>query len=52
MVQTTHYDLATVFAASGTPGVFGKVATQLMHLHALAMETTAPVILECGVHQG
>ena len=52
MVQTTHYELATVFAAAGTPEVFGKVATQLMRLHALAMEATAPIILECGVHLG
>ena len=30
MVYTRHYDLQTVFDAEGRPGVFGKVATQLM----------------------
>ena len=52
MVQTRHYDLQAVFDADGQPGVFGKVATQLMHLHRLVERFEAPLVLECGVNQG
>ena len=52
MVQTRHYSLADVFAADGQPGLFGKVATQLMSLHRLVARRERPTVLECGVHQG
>lgn len=52
MVATRHYDLQTVFDADGGPGVFGKVATQLMALHRKVSSLHAPVVLECGVNQG
>ncbi|MCY4009121.1 MAG: class I SAM-dependent methyltransferase [Anaerolineaceae bacterium] len=52
MVQTTHFELQEVFAADGQPGVFGKVATQLMLLHRQVSQRPHPTVLECGVHQG
>ena len=52
MVQTRHYDLPAVFDAHGQPGVFGKVATQLMCLHRLVRQFDAPLVLECGVNEG
>ncbi len=52
MVQTRHYDLPAVFEADGQPGVFGKVATQLMCLHRLVQQFHAPLVLECGVNEG
>ena len=52
MVLTKHFDLEAVFAAEGGAGVFGKVATQLMALHACVTSIEAPVVLECGVHKG
>ena len=52
MVQTRHYDLPAVFEADEQPGVFGKVASQLMCLHRLVQQFHAPLVLECGVHEG
>lgn len=52
MVSTRYYDLQSVFDADGAPGVFGKVATQLMTLHRLVARLEAPLILECGVNRG
>ncbi len=52
MVETRYYDLQSVFAADGGPGVFGKHATQLMELHRRISTLEAPVVLECGVHKG
>ena len=52
MVQTRYHDLQSVFDADGQPGVFGKVATQLMCLHRLVQQFDAPLVLECGVNEG
>ncbi|MCE2490210.1 MAG: class I SAM-dependent methyltransferase [Anaerolineae bacterium] len=52
MVQTRHYNLENVFDADSTPGVFGKVATQLMCLHQLVRQFDSPLVLECGVNEG
>ncbi len=52
MVQTRHYQLQTVLDGNGQPGVFGKVATQLMCLHQLVQQFDAPLVLECGVNEG
>lgn len=52
MVYTRHYELQKIFDADGGPGVFGKVATQLMELHRRVSQVDAPVVLECGVNEG
>ena len=52
MVQTKYYQLEEIFAAAGQPGLFGKVATQLLHLHRVVSQRDRPTVLECGVHHG